>query len=175
MDQISTLENARDVGTYFIFMRLESPPSFERKNQFASSTGDPKKDFKHSWERLSSLEPAHERVVAFASRALRLAIMPHQTDIKNFIEMSYFVKLPTLKKSSLRDTAYSEQYSRKRLDEVKNMTAKFPWPIAFQCDVLLRNGLLLPREILKLKRELGKLITIGTRFAEEVLKRVSTG
>ncbi|KAG8901070.1 hypothetical protein FRC00_009254 [Tulasnella sp. 408] len=172
MDQIKSLENARDVGTRFVFMRLESPPSFEKKPQFAPLTGDPNKDFKHSWERLSSLEPAHERVVAFASRALRLVIMPHPTELKNFIEMSEFVKLPPLKTSSLLNTAHGEQYSRKWLDDVKNMSGKFPWPIAFQCDVLLRKGSLLPREILKLKREIGRLVTIGTRFAEEVLKRV---
>ncbi|KAG8906079.1 hypothetical protein FRC01_008149 [Tulasnella sp. 417] len=151
-------------------MRLYNPPSFETKPQFASLTGDPKTDFRHSWERLSSLEPAHERVVGFASRTLRLVITSDDTHLENFIKMSRFVRLPRLAVSLHADIARGDLFSRRRLDELRSMTLSFPWAVGFGCDTLLRNCLLLPWEILELKGEIGRLVSIGTRFAEEVLK-----
>lgn len=173
MHQIRGLENGWVDGTPFIILRLYNPPSFETKPQYATLTGDPRKDSKHSWQRLSSLEPAHQRVVGFASRVLRLVITSDETHMENFIKMSRFVRLPRLAISLHADIACGDLFSRRRLDEVQNMTLSFPWAIGFQCDALLRNCLLLPREILELRGEIARLVSIGTRFAEEVLKLVS--
>ncbi|KIO28063.1 hypothetical protein M407DRAFT_231286 [Tulasnella calospora MUT 4182] len=170
MDRIRDLENGWVDGMPFIIMRLYNPPSFETKPQYPSLTGDFRKDFRHSWERLSSLEPAHQRVVAFASRVIRLVITSNDTHLENFIKMSRFVRLPRLAISLHADIARGDLFSRKRLDDVQQMTITFPWAVGFQCDTLLRNCLLLPREILELKGEITRLVSIGTRFAEEVLK-----
>ncbi|KAG9045507.1 hypothetical protein FS837_006169 [Tulasnella sp. UAMH 9824] len=170
MHQIRGLENGWVDGTPFIILRLYHPPSFETKPQYASLTGDPKKDSKHSWQRLSSLEPAHQRIVGFASRVLRLVITSDETHMDNFIKMSRFVRLPRLAISLHADIACGDLFSRRRLDEVQTMTLSFPWAIGFQCDALLRNCLLLPREILDLRGEITRLVSIGERFAEEVLK-----
>ncbi|KAG8907193.1 hypothetical protein FRC01_007777, partial [Tulasnella sp. 417] len=170
INQIRSLENGWVDGAPFIMMRLYNPPSFETKPQLASLTGGAREDFQFSWQRLSSLEPAHERVVGFASRALRLVITSDETHLENFIKMSRFVRLPRLAVSLHADIYRGNLYSRRRLEEVQRMTFTFPWAIGFQCDTLLRNCLLFPREILELKGEIGRLASIGTRFAEEVLK-----
>ncbi|KAG8970907.1 hypothetical protein FRC05_011675 [Tulasnella sp. 425] len=170
MNQIRSLENGWVNGMPFIMIRLYNPPSFETKPQYASLTGDPRKDSKHSWQRLGSLEPAHERVVAFASKVLRLVITPDPTHLDNFIKMSRFVRLPRLAISLHADIARGELFTRRRLDDVQAMSSKFPWAVKFQCETLLRNCLLLPWEILELKGELNRLVSIGTGFAEEVLK-----
>ncbi|KAG9002982.1 hypothetical protein FRB90_011273 [Tulasnella sp. 427] len=170
MERIRGLENGWVDGYPFIIMRLYNPPSFETKPQYASLTGDPKRDFRHSWRRLGSLDAAHLRVVAFASKVLRLVITSDSTHLDNFIKMSRFVRLPPLQTSRHAQIARGDLFSRRRLDEVKAMSSKFPWTVAFQCDALLRNCLLLPWEILELKGEINRLISIGERFAEEVLK-----
>ncbi|KAG8970903.1 hypothetical protein FRC05_011671 [Tulasnella sp. 425] len=170
MNQIQSLENGWVDGMPFIMIRLYNPPSFETKPQYASLTGNPRTDYKHSWQRLSSLEPAHERVVAFASKVLRLVITSDPTHLDNFIKMSRFVRLPKLAISLHADIARGDLFSRKRLDDVQAMSSKFPWAVIYQCDALLRNGILRPWEILELKGEINRLVSIGTRFAEEVLK-----
>ncbi|KAG8970905.1 hypothetical protein FRC05_011673 [Tulasnella sp. 425] len=170
MNQIRSLENGWVDGMPFIMIRLYNPPSFEKKPRYPSLKGDPKTDFKHSWQRLGNLEPAHERVVAFASKVLRLVITSDPTHLDNFIKMSRFVRLPRLAISLHADIARRDLFSRKRLDEVQAMSSKFPWAVIFQCDTLLRNCLLLPWEILQLKGEINRLVSIGAGFAEEVLK-----
>ncbi|KAG8982707.1 hypothetical protein FRB90_006621, partial [Tulasnella sp. 427] len=88
MERIRALENGWVDGHPFIIMRLYNPPSFETKPQWASLTGDPKTDYKHSWRRLNGLDASHHRVVAFASKVLRLVITSNPSHRDNFIKMS---------------------------------------------------------------------------------------
>lgn len=172
MGQIRSVQSVWD-RMPFIIMRLYNPPSFEAKAQLASLTGDPKKGVKHSWQRLSSLQGAPEPVVAFASRTIRLVFASDPKHMKNFLRMSQFSRLPSLAISLHGNPTYGGLFLGKRRGDPKKKAPQVPWAIAFQRDALLENGILLPREITNLKDGIERLLAIGARFAEEVLRLVS--
>lgn len=169
MGQIRSVQSVWD-RMPFIIMRLYNPPSFEAKAQLASLTGDPKKGVKHSWQRLSSLQGAPEPVVAFASRTIRLVFASDPKHMKNFLRMSQFSRLPSLAISLHGNPTYGGLFLGKRRGDPKKKAPQVPWAIAFQRDALLENGILLPREITNLKDGIERLLAIGARFAEEVLR-----
>lgn len=166
------MENAVDFGQHYLILALLNPPSFETKPQYAPTTGDPRKDLRNSWKRLTALDIAHERVVAFTSRTIRLVLTNDDTHLTNFILMSKYVALPRLKRSDCSNILSADVFSRLKLKKYESMLVKLPWIVAFQCEALLRNCLLDTPELLSLEPRITRLVQIGTEFAEEVLKLV---
>ncbi|KAG8895265.1 hypothetical protein FRB99_000672 [Tulasnella sp. 403] len=171
MIEIKTMVNAYDFGQPYIILELLNPPSFEMRLQHAPSTGDARADREKSWQRISHLDAAHERVVPFTSRALRLVLTRDETHLENFIQMSKWSLLPRLRQSRHSHISSGlELFSRHRLDRIDAMVKKLPWIVGFQCEALLRNCLLVPTELLALEDEISRLNRIDTKFAAEVLK-----
>ncbi|KAG8896604.1 hypothetical protein FRB99_008802, partial [Tulasnella sp. 403] len=171
MVEIKTMVNAYSFGQPYIILELLNPPSFETRLQHKPSTGDAVADLKNSWQRISHLDATHKRVVPFTSRALRLVLTRDESHLDNFIEMSKWSLLPTLRQSRHVDIGSGvELFSRNRLDRIDAMVKKFPWIVGFQCEALLRNCLLVPTELLALEQEISRLCRTGEKFAADVLK-----
>lgn len=173
MNQIKTMQNAVDFGQHYLVLSLLNPPSFETKPQYAPTTGIRDKDVRNSWKRLTALDVAHERVVAFTSRAIRLILTNDDTHLRNFIAMSKYVGLPRLMQSGHSNILSGDVFSRANLKKYEAMLTKLPWVVAFQCEALVRNCLLETLELLSLEPRITRLVQIGTEFAEEVLKLAS--
>ncbi|KAG8894584.1 hypothetical protein FRB99_001127 [Tulasnella sp. 403] len=171
MIEIKGMFNAYDFGQPYVILKLLNPPSFETRLQHKPSTGDARTDIEKSWQRISHLDPAHERVVPFTSRTLRLVLTRDEGHLDNFIAMSKWSLLPRLRQSQhAHITSGLELFSKGKLDRVNAMVKKLPWVVGFQCEALLRNCLLVPVELLGLEQDILRLTRKGTKFAEEVLK-----
>ena len=169
------MQNAWDYGQPYVILTMYHPPSFETKAAHAPSTGDPVKDRKLAWKRIGTLDERHTRVVAYTSHVIRLVLTTHDQHLDQFIKMSRFVGLPPLRQSEQTNIVSLGIFSRSSLDQVQAFMDPLPWPVAFQCEALLRKCLLDPKEILSLEQEIKRLIAIGQLFAEEVLKLVRLG
>ncbi|KAG8899414.1 hypothetical protein FRB99_006745 [Tulasnella sp. 403] len=169
--EIKTMVNAYELGHPYIILELLNPPSFETRLRHLPSTGDARADLEKSWQRINHLDAAHERVVPFTSRALRLVLPRDDSNLDNFIQMSKWRLSPRLRQSLHMDISRNlELFSRNRLDCVDAMVKRLPWIVGFQCEALLHNCLLDPTELLGLEQKIFCLNRLGTAFAADVLK-----
>lgn len=156
----------------WILLSLTSPPIFETETSFGRLEDNRKIDKTHLLrtrrtcliDQLSdSQEPivAHARVVPYASRFIRLRLST--SDTKEFYRMAEAGKLPRIARLTLSDIDASSRqlFVRKKLELFNSWISApgFPWEVAFQCQLLLSNGLLNTDEILEqLKPNVIKLL-----------------
>ncbi|KAG8927277.1 hypothetical protein FRC02_008331 [Tulasnella sp. 418] len=171
MQQIKSISSAYDFGQPFVHFVLHCPPSFEIRPQYMPSSGDEIKDKRQSWRRLRAFDTAHERVVPFASRSLRVVFTRDEDHLTNFMEMAKYVRLPRLKQSQAEYIYKSDLFGRKELQKFERLITSLPWVVGFQCEALLRNCLLHTSEIFALEKDIRRLLQVSVRHAAEVLRQ----
>lgn len=117
------------------------------------------------------IEPiaAHSRVAPYASRVLFLQFH-YESDFETFERQAKQFSLPTISRQMI-DVDTRKLYSTQNLHAVEKMVQKFPFPVAYQCDALIRNGLLNPLELCSLEKRIKQLTSNNVHQAVDVLRR----
>ncbi|KAL5534416.1 hypothetical protein ACEPAG_878 [Sanghuangporus baumii] len=106
--------------------------------------------------RMTSLKnDVHQRLVPYVSSTLRVLCLP--SEYEQFVELWELSEAHlTILQTNFR-VEYREAFSPRYLQEVQHWIETLNWPLAFQVDALLRNGIMDPKEILQIKPDIERL------------------
>ncbi|KAK0502425.1 RNA dependent RNA polymerase-domain-containing protein [Armillaria luteobubalina] len=134
-------------GKPYICFNTFTPPVFEAFEFHRSLTGNEKKDRKKYKRRIGSLDPRHAVVVQYAP-TLRLLLYPAPDVIEHFVDLCgvagisssirRFMPLGNLPMEASRRRFFEEE----KVCRLRKRITEFNWPVAFQLELLLQNGLL---------------------------------
>ncbi|KAF8484343.1 RdRP-domain-containing protein [Gautieria morchelliformis] len=159
-----------DYGQPFILFLLTTPPAFESECMYRD-TERQKKNIRH---RVSSFDEAHGRVAPYAHQVR--VVLKNGADLQQFERMCQ--KAETLSPVRLRDRTIEVQkqdiFSSANLRKVDRWLATLDWPVAFQCDALLRNLRLNTLELLALQSQVEDVSRRGSRYASQILRHYHT-
>lgn len=144
-----------------ILFELDTPTIVEEIQFHRSLTGDRERDSKKFKHRIDSLDEGH-RIVAPYAHHLRLELYNEDKILDKFAELcteaelptSYIVRFPPLKPLVAEKKGF---FTGKRLYVLNKMFKQFEWPIAFQLELILHNGLLNSDELQQLVEEVWHL------------------
>ncbi|KAK0470607.1 RNA dependent RNA polymerase-domain-containing protein [Armillaria novae-zelandiae] len=134
-------------GKPYICFNTFNPPVFETFDFHRSLTGDEKKDRKKYKRRIRSLDPRHADVTQYAP-TLRLLLYPAPDIIEHFVDLCGVAGISRsirrfMPLSNLRMEACKRRFfDQKKVYKLRKRIAEFNWPVAFQLELLLQNGLL---------------------------------
>ncbi|KAG8694498.1 hypothetical protein FRC08_008450 [Ceratobasidium sp. 394] len=142
----------------FMFLELLQHPHFEQGDQFRSSTGNSKKDAHHSRERLSELDELHGLVAPYASRWIKISFHEDGFIPDEDLFRKAGLPLPAIDPELTFDDQ-RQAYSPRNIKPLQEWLrgGSLPWEVAFQCEALLRNGILIPTEVLMLRSRIESL------------------
>lgn len=138
-----------------------TPPTLETYPFHRTLTGAHRKDNVNYKDRLAYLDEGHRIVAPFATK-LRILLMNDDGVLEKFTEMCYSAGITeqTIVKcygSQNIEATKEGFFSDRRVVHLRNVFSKFPWPIAFQLESLLRNGLLHSDDIVDLLPKIQQL------------------
>ncbi|KAG9126471.1 hypothetical protein FRC07_003322 [Ceratobasidium sp. 392] len=148
---ISYVALGDDFGTPYMFLGLLQNPHFERADASQSTTGNDKEDSRNSRTRHSALDALHRRVAPYASRWLKLSFYSY--GVYPGRDTCLLAGLPLPDMNPNLTFSKLEMYSRRNVDTLEKWLqgGSLPWEVAFQCEALFRNGILVPQELLSLR------------------------
>jgi RNA-dependent RNA polymerase len=153
-----------------ILFLLTTPPALESESMYRD-TGRQKRDIRH---RVSSFDEAHGRIAPYAHQVR--VVLKNGADLQQFQRMCQ--KAETLPPVRLHDRAIEVQkldiFSSANLRKVDRWIGKLDWPVAFQCDALLRNLRLNTLELLDLQPQVEDASRRGSHYASQVLRHYHT-
>nr|KAF9074881.1 RNA dependent RNA polymerase-domain-containing protein [Rhodocollybia butyracea] len=156
---ISKIAVGNDYKYGFIIFDTHTPPILEEVD-FHRSIDDNERDGKGKPKfkrRIGSVErhEAHARVAPYA-HTLRLLLNDH-TEIDQFRELSRLAELKTRIMPAQVEASSFRFFSVPNLRQWSMYTAKCPWPVAFQLESLLWNGLIHVQDLLELRPQFDAL------------------
>ncbi|KAF8798201.1 RdRP-domain-containing protein [Phlegmacium glaucopus] len=135
-------------GKPYICFETLTPPVMERIDFHRPMTGDKEKDNKKFKKRIGSLHEGHSVVAPYAHQ-LRVVLFhdPNSDTIQVFMDMCLTAGIA---RSTILQCEGNNQieafangfFNPRRLYNLHGKLAKFKWPVAFQLESLLHNGLL---------------------------------
>ncbi|KAF8969863.1 RNA dependent RNA polymerase-domain-containing protein [Flammula alnicola] len=135
-------------GKPYICFDTLTPPIMEKIQFHRSMTGDKEVDNRKFKQRVGSIHEGHSTVAPYAPH-LRIVLYndPNSDVIGDFVKMCDTAGLAQSMIIHCRDPYQIEAlrqgfFGSKRLYELHKALGKFDWPVAFQLESLLRNGLL---------------------------------
>lgn len=148
---INAVALGTDYGKPYMFLELLQNPHFEREDAVRSTTGIAREDARRSRTRHSALDPAHRRVAPYTSRWLKLSFYsdgfyPDQS-------ICELAGLPPVILDPDLTFAKRDLYSLRNIGSLEKwlQSNALPWEVAFQCEALFSNGVLVPQELMLLK------------------------
>lgn len=151
-----------------ICFELWTPPIFQRENFHRTLTGDAFKDNRRFRQRIDSLNPTHAVVAPYAHQ-LRI-ILHHENELREFANLCQVAGLPRPFSATVEAEAKGF-FATKQLFKVQNWLRSFEWPIAFQLEACLRNGLLTTPELFGIRQPVEALCNHDTPLiAADVLR-----
>ncbi|KAG9099926.1 hypothetical protein FRC06_004696 [Ceratobasidium sp. 370] len=159
----------------FMFLELLQHPRFEQADQFRPTTGDSKKDAHHSRTRLSELDELHGLVAPYASRWIKISFHDDGFIPDEELFRKAGLPLPVIDPELTFDDkrlAYSPQNIKLLQEWLQG--GSLPWEVAFQCEALLRNGILIPTEVLMLQSQIELLAKESPSLACDALISLRT-
>ncbi|KAK0187095.1 RNA dependent RNA polymerase-domain-containing protein [Armillaria mellea] len=118
-----------------------TPPIFEAFGFHRSLTGDKKKDRKKYKRRIGSLDPRHAVVAQYAP-TLRLLLYPAPDIIEYFVDLCGVARISPSIRRFMPLSNWRRFFEEKKVYRLRKRITKFNWPVAFQLELLLLNGLL---------------------------------
>lgn len=113
-------------------------------------------------ERLSSINPAHARVAPYAHQLI--CYFHEDEGIEKFREVCQIAGMPTPAKIVGLEIQSRNLFTQTKLDRLSHLLRRTDWKIAFQLEILLRNGLLNVDDVIQIHVE--KLAILRKRFAD---------
>jgi len=158
-----------------------TPPVLEGSQFHRTLTGDKEVDNRKYKQRVGSIHEGH-RIVAPYAPHVRISLYndPMQDVIAKFVEMCKVVGIADSKILIFRgqwqlDAVKKGFFKDKRLHILHKKFATFPFPIAFQLESLLHNGLLHTEDLEELEPRIGILRKThakrGELYVAELLRR----
>ncbi|KZT06990.1 RdRP-domain-containing protein [Laetiporus sulphureus 93-53] len=138
-----------DFGNPFICFDILTPPILEKQRINRELTGDDWRDNRKFRQRLSSLTATHAVVAPYAHQ-LRV-ILNEEQGVDCFEELCKVAGLqrPVRAKVEAYNCGF---FLPKKLHNIKVWVRSFDWPVAFQLEALLHNGLLTTEDLLGVLR-----------------------
>ncbi|KAG8739905.1 hypothetical protein FRC10_005004 [Ceratobasidium sp. 414] len=142
----------------FMFLELSQHPHFEQGDQFRPSSGDSKKDAHHCRVRLSELDNLHGLIAPYASRWVKISFHEDGFIPDEEIFQRAGLPLPVIDPELTFDDSRLA-YSPRNIEPLQEWLrgGSLPWEVAFQCEALFRNGILIPTEVLMLRSQVEHL------------------
>ncbi|TCD70921.1 hypothetical protein EIP91_000827 [Steccherinum ochraceum] len=156
-----------DWGSPFICFELWTPPIFQREDFHRTLTGDDYKDNQRFRQRIHSLNAAHAVVAPYAHH-LRI-ILHHENDLRKFADLCQIAKLQRPFKANIEAESRGF-FTSKELYRLQNWLKTLDWPVAFQVEACLRNGLLTTPELWGLREEIERLHAEESVDAADILR-----
>ncbi|EIW57530.1 RdRP-domain-containing protein [Trametes versicolor FP-101664 SS1] len=154
-------------GQYYVCFDLYCPPRFERQQMYRTYTGEYQKDNKGFRERLTFLDKPHQSVGPFAFQ-LRV-VLNDPSARKDLKTLCYEAGVRSSGKVQI-DTDVCGFYRPETMRAVRSWIMRFEWPVAFQLEALLRNGLLNTGDMLDLRTDVEELHQEDPDFAADALR-----
>ncbi|KAI0635910.1 RdRP-domain-containing protein [Trametes polyzona] len=154
-------------GECYACFELHCPPRFERQQMYRTYTGEYKKDNRAFRERLPSLDKIHRAIGPFAYQ-LRLTLNDPRSrhDLKTLCHEAG-IRAPARVQIDVQHCGFF-RYDTMRA--VREWITGFEWPVAFQLEALLRNGLLNTGDLYDLRGDIEMLNQDNPEFAGDVLR-----
>ncbi|KAF6763911.1 RNA dependent RNA polymerase-domain-containing protein [Ephemerocybe angulata] len=136
-------------GESFVLFDTYTPPILEKKHVYRTLKGDHTDNKKYK-QRVGSLDPAHHAVAPYATK-LRLILWREPSQVAEEERARFFRLCNSAKLKSLvkifRDTTEIPAepmgfFKASRLEKLQHALAQLAFPVAFQIEALMRNGLL---------------------------------
>ena len=151
-----------------------TPPVMESVKFHRTITGDGEIDNRKFKQRIGYLHQGHSSVAPYAPH-LRVVLFhePNSGTIKTFMDMCETAGIPQTiihqcKGHNHVEALANRFFDRRRLYNLRLKLATFEWPVAFQIESLLHNGLLHTGDIEDLTPRVEALLTINQRRANFV-------
>ncbi|KAL6305270.1 RdRP-domain-containing protein [Sparassis latifolia] len=157
-----------DFGHPFVCFDIIVPPMLEKQRFNRELTGKDWVDGRKFRQRLDSINATHAGVAPYCHQ-MRV-ILHDERDMKEFATLCTIAGLqrPIFAKI---DSSKEGFYTPKKLYSVRMWLQGFDWPLAFQIEALLRNGLLNTEDILsRLYEPINKLYRQRCDVAPDVLR-----
>ncbi|KAG1741976.1 RNA dependent RNA polymerase-domain-containing protein [Suillus lakei] len=158
-----------DFGNQYICFDLFTPPIVEREdfNRTLTGTYSDKKNYR---ERVGAIHPGHEQIAPYAHQ-IRI-ILSEQGDLDKFKQ---FCKIAELRPPihGIRIEAICQGFfTSKKLALVQRWlrSLSLDWPVAFQIEALLRNGVANTKELEDLRPRIDELIRRHRPFAAAIMR-----
>ena len=149
-----------------ICFELWTPPIFQQEDFHRTLTGDARRDERGFRQRINSINATHGVVAPYAHQ-LRV-VLHHEKDLHGFAELCRIAGLPRPFSTSIESEAKGF-FSSKQLFKFQGWLKSLPWPVAFQVEACLRNGLLTTPELWDLRQPFESLCC-RTADAADVLR-----
>lgn len=142
-----------------ILFYLFSAPRFEFGKALPAIEGGDDRSPQQRLQRLRmvSLEnDTHRRLAPYVSIALRILCLPSEYD--RFVELWEIAEANSIILPTNFRVEYREIFSSRHLEEVQHWVEILAWPLGYQVDALVRNRVMDPEEILKIKPEVEEVL-----------------
>lgn len=121
-----------------VCIELHTPPVFQRERFNRTLTGLDWQDNRKYRQRLDSLDPGHAVVAPYAHQ-MRI-ILHEQEDLDKFRHLCTVAGIPRPFLTTVE--AFSKGfYSSRNMYNIQQKLVQFSWPVAFQIEAMIRNGL----------------------------------
>ncbi|KAG1792180.1 RNA dependent RNA polymerase-domain-containing protein [Suillus plorans] len=166
---INKMAVGSDFGNQYVCFDLFTPPIIEREdcNRTLTGTYTDKKNYR---ERVGAIHPGHEQIAPYAHH-IRI-ILSEDGDLDKFTQ---FCKIAELRPpiSGVRIEAICQEFfASKRLAWVQRWLKSLSsdWPVAFQIEALLRNGIANTKELENLRPKIDDLIRCHRPSAAAIMR-----
>lgn len=140
---------------------------FQREDFHRTLTGDEYKDNRGFRKRIESINAAHAVVAPYAHN-LRV-ILNHEDDLRAFAGLCHVAELQKPFNATVEAEA-KQFFSSKEIYRVETWLKTIPWPIAFQVEAAIRNGLLTTPELWSLRPAIEELMRNHSENAADILR-----
>ncbi|KAL0581131.1 hypothetical protein V5O48_000920 [Marasmius crinis-equi] len=157
LTNIQKIEVCDDFGRTCIFFDNSIASTFERGYFYPSLTGNPFQDSRKVRDRIASLDDAHERIAPYCHKLMvTLHDGASQTQFLKLCQTAQLAR-SLIRPANVevmdhrvasRKASLQSLFSLKAVGNIQQNIRRFEkWPITFQLESLLTNGLLHPREL----------------------------
>ncbi|KAI0707368.1 RdRP-domain-containing protein [Earliella scabrosa] len=164
-----TAYGSNAAGQYYVCFELWSPPRFERQPRYRFYSGDKHKD-SHFRERLPHLGGLHEKITQYAYH-LRLVLSDSKSrhDLRTLCDMSGISHPPKV----FIEVKMSGFFRPERMKAVRQWIMGFDWPVRFQLEAMLLNGLANTGDLYSIRAHVETLVHERPALAGDFLRRFS--
>ncbi|KAG2355838.1 RNA dependent RNA polymerase-domain-containing protein [Suillus spraguei] len=157
-----------DFGNQYICFDLFTPPIIEREDFNRTLTGT-KADTRNYRERVGAIHQGHEQIAPYAHQ-IRI-ILSEPGDLDKFKQFCKIAELRPPYQVHI-EALCQEFFTSKRLAWVQRWLRSLSsdWPVAFQIEALLRNGVANTKELEDLRPRIEELIRCNRPFAAAIMR-----
>ncbi|PPQ77522.1 hypothetical protein CVT25_011319 [Psilocybe cyanescens] len=164
-------------GKPYICFDTLTPPVLESIQFHRSMTGERIVDNQRYKQRIGAINAAHATVAPYTPQ-IRIVLYNHP-DMDVVEEFTKMCEIAGLSKSMVKhlrgpvqiEAVKNQFFKPKRMFEIHRTLAKFEWPVAFQLESLLHNGLMHTDDLDWLILRIPSLMHHGNSFVGDLLRR----